>query len=255
MKKLLSIFMAAVMALSLSISVSANGDSAISIEEIDNLLREANTPESEIEAMEDELKMLIYEKTLSQGDVEYITVEKESSAGSMARSGYAIPESELKLSVSAFKVSGAEQVDIYPSYEWLVPVQPKGKDWFGYSTHSSYSCVAGERSNLIWYKLDADDNWTSGGAATYTGSSLTGYQHSGSSLGTPDFDIYLKGNFYYKVDINSSSPVKKITIGYVHDTSWGSSVSYTVGFGPFSINVTPNSNSVGYLNNNFNLVY
>lgn len=256
MKKLLSIMLAFVMVCSLTVCVSANEVSEITIEEIDALLREANTPESEIEAMEDELKRMIYENTLSQGEVEYVAVEKEEVAENMARSinGYAISESDLRLSVTAFKVSGAEQVEIYPSYEWLVPVKPKGKDYFGYSTHSCYSAVAGARSNLIWYKLDEDDAWTSSGSATYTGSSLTGYEHQGSSLGTPDFEIYIKGNFYYKVDIDST-PVKKITLGYVHDTSWGGSYSYTVGYGPFTINVAPSSSNVGYLNNNFNLVY
>lgn len=41
------------------------------------------------------------------------------------------------------------QVDIYPSYEWKVPVKPKGKDYFGYSTHSDYSVVPNEKVIFI----------------------------------------------------------------------------------------------------------
>ena len=102
--------------------------------------------------------------------------------------------------------------------------------------------------------MDKDDAWGDPDEATYTGSSLTGYEHQGSDLGTPDFKIYIKGNFYYRVDIDSSSPVKKIVLAYVHDTSWGG-YSYSVGYGPFSISVTPSSNSVGYQNNVYNLNY
>lgn len=264
MRRLSSVILVAIMIFCISIdNVSTNSmltadlpaTSTVSMEKIDALLRAANTPETEIDAMSDELKLMIYENTLSQTKAEYIPVIREEAAGNMERSQYTISKSALKLSVSAFKVSGAEQVDVYPSYEWLIPVQPKGKDWLGYSTHDSYSCVSGKRSNLIWSKMESDDNWVKSHAADYTGSSMTGYQHYGSSLGTPDFELYLKGNFYYRVDIDSSSPVKKITLAYVHDTSSGSNPSYSVGYGPFSISITSNSSNVGYQNENFDLVY
>lgn len=41
-----------------------------------------------------------------------------------------------------------------------MPTKPNGKDWFGYSTHESYSVVPSERSNLIWHKWEKEDNWT-----------------------------------------------------------------------------------------------
>lgn len=229
--------------------------STISIEEIDALLRVANTPETEINAMSDELKLMIYENTLSQTEAEYVPVVKEASTGDLIGDMYIIPESELQLSVSAFKLANVEQIDIYPCYEWLIPVQPKGKDWFGYSTHNSYSCVSGKRSNLIWYKRNKDVTWTRSEEADYTGSSMTGYQHYDSGLGTPDSELHLKGVFYYRVDIDSSSPIKRITLGYVHDTSSGSNPSYSVGYGPFSISITSNSSNVRYQNENFDLVY
>ena len=255
MKKVLSVILTLVILFCVPVHASANSVSDASIQEIDSLLREANTPESMIETMEDELKCMIYENTLSKGEVEYITVEKDSSAGSMSRAGYEISEDDLVLSVIAFKVLGKEQVEVYPSYEWKIPVKPKGKDYFAYSIHESYTAVSGARSNLMWYKINEDDEWTSDGSATYTGSSLYGYQHQGSSLGSPDFKLYLKGHFYYKVDIDVEDPVKKITLSYVHDISSGGTYSYGIGFGPYSISVNPTSNNVGYLNDNFDLVY
>lgn len=255
MKKLLSLILVSAMVFNIAIYVKANDFTEVSIDEIDNLLREANTPESKISEMDDDLKRFIYENSLSREDVEYINVEKEETTGGSARTGDQISQSELKLSVIAFKVYGQEQVAIYPTYEWLVPVKPRGKDYFGYSTHDSYSVVSNKRSNLMWYKINENDEWESDGSATYTGSSMTGYQHYGSSLGSPDFPLYLRGNFYYKVDINSTSPVKKIAIAYVHDTSSGLGLSYGIAYGPLSISVTPSSNNTRYLNNVFNLDY
>ena len=258
MKKTISLIVAACMLMGITVFAEESqtpADSKISIEVIDNLLREVNTPESQIQLMDDELKMSVYENSLSKGVVQYVDVSQEECAEPLRASGYAIPTSQLKLSVTAFKVQGKQKVDIYPSYEWLVPVKPKGKDYFGYSTHGSFSAVAGERSNVIYAKLEKNDPWASSGSATYTGTSLTGYQHSGSSLGTPDFSIYLKGHFYYQVDIDSTSPVKKIVLAYVHDTSLGSGLSYGIGYGPLSISITPNSSNVGYQNNIYNLNY
>ena len=245
-----------VLTVSMVAFTSENSASDVSIEFIDSLLREANTPESKIQQMDDELKRFIYENSLSKENVEYIEVTREEKPEiTTMAAGQEIPKSELKLSVIAYKVSGANQVEIYPSYEWLVPVKPKGKDYFGYSTHESYSVVPGRKSNLIWTKMNSGDQWGYPGAAAYMGSSFTGYEHKGIDLGTPDFPVYLKGNFYYRVDIDSSSPVKKIALGYVHDTSWGSAFSYGISFGPLSVSATPSSTNVKVQNDVYNLNY
>ena len=235
-------------------NVFANEISNINIDIIDDLLRKANTPEDKIKKMDNELKKHIYENSLSKKEVKYVDITEEQN-NNIARVNSEIPDSNLKLSVTAFKVYGKQQIDIYTSYEWLTPVKPKGKDYFGYSTHQSFSAVPGERSNLIWVKLNKNDSWFDGTPATYTGTSIYGYEHKGSSLGTPDFPIYLKGSFYYKADIDSSSPVNKIVLAYVHDTSYGSNFSYGVGYGPFSISITPSSNNVKYKNGVFELNY
>ena len=36
----------------------------------------------------------------------------------------------------------------------LFKLNKKGKDYFGYSIHDSFSAVSGERSNLIWSKVN-----------------------------------------------------------------------------------------------------
>lgn len=254
-KKIISALLVAAIVIVMSFNVFAYGIEEVTIDYIDHLLREANTPESQIEAMDDALKRTIYENSLCKADVEYIEVTREQTAGSMAKSVHDISESDLELSVVAYKESGENQVAIYPSYEWLTPIEPNGKDYFSYSTHSSFSVVPGERSNSIYAKLHSDDPWEYAGSADYTGTSVTGYEHFGDSLGTPDFPIYIKGHFYFKVDIDVANPVNKIVIAYVHDTSWGSNVSYSVGYGPLSISVTPSSNNVSYLNNAFTLHY
>lgn len=219
-------------------------------EEIDAFFENASVPKEKINELDDELKKFIINN--SGGNIEYVEVIKEEVVVPYAN-GYTISEDDLSLSVVVFK--NGNQLDIYPVYEWLTPTKPKGKDYFGYAASNSYSAVPNERSNGIWYKLEASDSWENGGSATYTGSSLYGYEHSGSSLGSPDFELYIKGCFYYKVDIESSNPVKKIAMSYVHDKSWFSSVSYGVSYGPASISVTPSSSNVGYQNGVFWLDY
>jgi|GEM_PF-2554901 len=222
--------------------------------EIDEILLKANTPKDVLDNMDDELKTMIY---LNSGeDIEYIDVEKEESKDiPMLRStGYEISDNDLEIKVLAF-VHGADQVDIYPSYEWLTPVQPVGKDYFGYTTHTDYSVVPGERSNLLWAKEYASDAWTSVGSMAYTSTAMTGFQHKGSSLGDADWDFYFKGNAYFRADIDSSNPVNKIAIAYVHDTSWTSKFSYSIGYAAAYIGITPSSSNVGYKNDVFYLNY
>ncbi len=227
----------------------------ISISEIDSLLREANTPEHVIQTMDDELKRHIYDNSLSKDKVEYIEVTQDLETSNLTKSGYTISKSELQISVVAFKVAGKEQVDIYPAYEFLVPVKPIGKDYFAYTTTADYSVVPQMRSNSVWYKLNINDTWVKGNEAVYTDTWFTGYQHSGSSLGTPDAAMYVKGNFYFRVDIDLINPTNNIRIAYVHDISGDNGVSYSVGCGPASLSITPSSSSVGYQNDVFYFDY
>lgn len=228
-------------------TVLAKDEKTVGIEEINEMLRDSNMPEDKIDELDDETKRFIYENSLSKGNVEYVEVKEENTATLNARAQDAISESELKLSVTAFKVDGQNRVDVYPAYQWLTPVKPKGKDSFGYSLSSSFSVVPDKRSNIVWYKERADLPWKQGENATYTGASLTGYQHTGKSLGTPTYPIYIKGNFYYQVDIDVSSPVKKIVMGYANDMSTGVNLSYGFQVGVFSLGFSSTSSSVRYL--------
>ena len=219
--------------------------------QLDTILRDANVPDEKLEDMDVEFKRFIIET--SGTDMEYVETVREQTPNTRAGE-YTIPTSELKLEVYAFKSGNI--LSIYPSYEWLVPVKPKGKDYFGYATSTSYSARSGERSNIIWTKFVNASNWEDNGPATYTASSLYGYQHKGSSLGTPTGKLYIRGNFHYKVDIDSSNPLKKIALAYVHDTSSGSNYSYGVSYYAASISITPGSSTnIGYQNGIFNLIY
>ncbi|MGN7762404.1 hypothetical protein [Paenibacillus sp. 22594] len=254
MKRIASLVMVLVLCISMQSAVMASS-SNVNIQDIDQILRDSGTPDNVIKGMDEDLKRLIYENSGSSPELKYVEVEKEAPKGiGLFSSGYSIPSSDLKIEVFAFKV-GSTQVDIYPTYEWLTPTKPKGKDYFGYSTHSDYSVVPGNRSNGIWSKLNAGDSWQNSGSATYTSSSLTGYEHTGSSLGTPDFPIYIKGSFHFRSDIDTTSPVNKIAISYVHDTSSGGTFGYSIGYGPAYISITPSSSNVGYSSNVYYLNY
>lgn len=225
------------------------------ISEIDEILIKANTPKEVVEKLDDELKKMIY---LNSGeDIEYIEAKKEVTEKDVSlvkSSGYEIPESDLEISVVAYK-NGTDQIDIYPSYKWKTPVRPKGKDYFGYSTHGDYSVVPGKRSNLLWVRRYTTQSWENAGSMSYTSSSMTGYEHQGSSLGNAGFDFYIKGNAYFRADIDDARPVNKIAIAYVHDTSSTSSFCYSISYGVASIGVVPSSTNVGYRNDVYYLNY
>ena len=253
MKQIVKLTLMLVMCFSFITIVNANEvNGEISIQEIDQILIEANTPQSVIDKLDDEMKKFIYSN--SGEDIEYIETTKEASDGiNMRASGYQISSNDLELSVLAFKVQG--QIDIYPSYEWKKTVKPNGKDYFAYSVTDSYSVVPGKRSNQAWYRNRTNQAWQEGATMAYTRSQFTGYEHQGITLGKPAGACYIRGNAYMRVDIDRSNPVKKIAIAYVHDTSTSSSFSYGVSYGVASIGVTPSSSNVGYLNKIFSLNY
>lgn len=219
----------------------------------DEFLLNAGTPQNVIDEMDPELKQLIYE-TSSKEAITYVETGIDPTIPQTYADGYEISSSDLAMDVTAYKTSSGK-LNIYPSYEWKIPVRPKGKDYFGYSTHSDYSVVPNERSNKVYYKLDKNDSWKSQSSLSYTGTEMTGYQHKGSSLGSPDSKMYIKANCYYQVDIDSSNPVNKIVLAYVHDTSAGGSLSYGISYQALGISITPSSSNVGYLNNVYYLEY
>ncbi|KAB3587254.1 hypothetical protein [Turicibacter sanguinis] len=255
MKQIVKLTLIFVMCFSFITTVNASEvNEEISIQEIDQILIEANTPQSVIDTLDDEMKKFIYSN--SGEDIEYIETTKEDSEGiNMRASGYQISSNDLELSVLAFKVQGQNQVDIYPSYEWKTMVKPNGKNYFAYSVTDSYSVVPGKRSNQAWYRNRTNQAWQEGATMAYTRSQITGYEHQGITLGKPAGAGYIRGNAYMRVDIDRSNPVKKIAIAYVHDTSTSSSFSYGVSYGIATIGVTPSSSNVGYLNNIFYLNY
>ena len=218
------------------------------IEEIDSILRNAGTPEDKLAAMDDETKLFIYQN--SGEDIEYIEVKEEPKLATYSNSQ--IPPEELVISVNAYK--NGNNVDIYPKYQWMVPVKPRGKDYFGYYTSTSYSVVPNVRQNTIWATFPTPVRWEISSAG-YAGSSLYGYEHRGVDLGSPDSPLYIKGNFYFQVNTLTSNPDKKISIAYVHDLSSSSSLSYGLSVGPFGFSVTPSSSKVRYSTNVYQLVY
>ncbi|MCU7198304.1 hypothetical protein [Turicibacter sanguinis] len=106
MKQIVKLTLIFVMCFSFITTVNASEvNEEISIQEIDQILIEANTPQSVIDTLDDEMKKFIYSN--SGEDIEYIETTKEDSEGiNMRASGYQISSNDLELSVLAFKVQG-----------------------------------------------------------------------------------------------------------------------------------------------------
>lgn len=243
-------------------TTSINAENITESELNDYLLLTGITSE-ELDATPYEQKVLICNTLFFDESAQYVDsslvssegiIKAENSGTNIVPLG-AIPTSDLSLSVTCWLSNG--RLLVYPTYEWKVPVKPRGKDFFGYSSSDSYSAVPRRRSNLAYIKDDFYTNgkWVADSSLDYTASALTGYQHQGGSLGTPDRAMYFKAHCFYELDIDSSNPVKKIVLSYVHDKSWGGSFSYGISYGPISISVTPYSSSVDYQNNVYYLSY
>jgi hypothetical protein len=227
--------------------------SKTSMEKINDFLSNIGVPKNKLDSMDGDLKRLIYDTNYRESKtkkIKYIEMTDEKTIPSQSRTGYQISSSDLRLSCVAIKY-GSDQVKFYPSYEWLTKTQPKGKDFFGYITTSSFSTVANAKSNLVYSRAQSYHNWTIEGSLTYTGSCFQGYEHKGSSLGTPGFPIYIKAHCYYMVDIDVTNPIRKIILSYVHDTSSGGAYNYSIYFSGFGFSFTPTSSNVGYMQKQF----
>lgn len=85
-----------------------------SINDIDKVLLYSGTPLEKLDQMDEELKRMIYE--ISGTDIAYVEMNEMDMPIMLGSNGYNISDSDLKISVSAYKSSNG-QVSIYPSYE------------------------------------------------------------------------------------------------------------------------------------------
>lgn len=261
MKKLISI----VTTISILIGVfSQTPINALSQEDLYNkFLEETGMPIEEIMAMDEAEKEIVYNTLAKDESIKYVNssllstegkIKAETDEVSVVPYGM-ISSSDLEISVKCWM--NGDKLKIYPSYEWKKPIKPKGKDSFAYTTTNSYSIVPNVRSNNVFWKDDWQTygKWLKMGTLDYSSVGLSGYTHQGQSLGNFYNSAYVKAYCHYAVDIDSSNPVNKIFISYVHDTSGSGNLSYGISLGPLSISITPYNSSVQYMTQAYYLNY
>lgn len=135
--------------------------------------------------------------------------------------------------VSSFK--SGDIIYIYPTYEFTTPKRPRGSD--GFAVQLGDAINAFEYGGKVWNKVNDNDSWTSESYHNMVASTnLYGAEYKGTQLGTPDFDIYIKGCSYIHARAGSGSD-KRINMAYVHNpnrsnfsfsiSAWGIGISYS----------------------------
>lgn len=216
----------------MNINISAN-ETMYSIEEINHILLRSGMSQVELNEMDDETKQFIIEN--SGTDLEYVPL---SATPQITRAGTA----PVSITCPSFKVmaNGEYVYDIYPIYESIGKIEPKGNDSFAFTVGDGLGVVNDHVGGMVYYREESDDAWQSM-ELSVSNTSLYGHSFYGPQLGTPDFPIYIKANCFFRAKAYSSEPDLRVNVKYVHDTS--GSVGYTIGLTAYGVNVSLASES------------
>ena len=195
----------------------------------DEFLLSTGMSQEEIDNMDPDIKEYIVANlrasTVGQ-EVEYIHAE----ASAVMQNRSIQPLSGITFSAPAWQAGGI--IHIYPTYEFTTAKRPKGADGFAFEFGNALDPY--EYGGKIWCKDINGVDWLDSGSMVANLQSITGAGFTGNQLGTPDFDVYLKGCTYAKAVAGSGSS-KKITMQYMHNPnkrSYSLSFSYQgIGFG------------------------
>lgn len=139
--------------------------------------------------------------------------------------------------VSSFK--SGDIIYIYPTYEFTTPKRPRGAD--GFAVQLGEAMRGYEYGGKYWYKVNEGDSWISeSNNYMIANTNLYGAEYKGRQLGTPDFNIYIKGCAYIHATAGESSD-KRINLAYVHNPD-KNNFSFSISAGGIGISYTPSSN-------------
>ncbi|MBQ8040749.1 MAG: hypothetical protein IJ274_12950, partial [Lachnospiraceae bacterium] len=200
MKKFLSVLLSVIMMFgAFDITFAAEADNEMSINEF---LLETGMTQEEIDRIDPDFREYIVENLKENaGSQELEFVETETVSAIEPRVNQVL--SGIEFTVSSWK-SGST-IYIYPTYEFTTAKRPRGQDSFSFQLGDAMNPHT--YGGKIWYKMDADDEWESTSSDTMTANTQTmnGAEFSGTQLGTPDFNIYIKGCAYAHANVGTGS--------------------------------------------------
>lgn len=236
--------------MALLIFVTATPVSANNIISMDSYLSSLGVPQLVLNNMSHYQKLMIYD-----------TVSSEAEFTSYREQGYmhldyerdiqirgSIPNSDLTLSVTAFKVieGGEEVYYIYPSFVWNT-LTNISNDVYGMALYPGWEVIPGQE-NLRVYISNLNGQLVQYTDVDPQTSSYSGYAYVMSDIGM--MNLRHEGHAYIHAKDKSGNSTHAISLNYAHDTSVAG-VSYSISIGPASVSISSNSNSVDYMSSNY----
>lgn len=148
--------------------------------------------------------------------------------------------SGITFTVSSWKSGGI--IYIYPTYEFTTAKRPRGKDSFSFQLGDAMAPY--DFGGKIWHRRSKSEQWSSDASDTMIANqqTLSGAEYSGTQLGTPDFNIYIKGCAYAYANAGSGTD-KRIVMNYMYNPN---GASYSISFSVHGIGVSYSSPSTVY---------
>lgn len=203
----------------------------------DEILTLAGMPQSEINAIDTDIKTFIVDDLRKSGelsDIAYLSTKEIKMP---------TPRVNQVLSGITFKVSAFKSSDviyIYPTYEFTTDKKPAGNDSFSFQLGDAL--MPYEYGGQLWYKDDRMSNWEIVDSMTANNQGFNGAEYSGKQLGTPDYSMKLKGCAYAHAKIGSGTD-KRIIMSYMHNPQ---KRSYSISFSYSGVGISYSSSNTVY---------
>ncbi len=233
MKKIISLTLVICLLFVMSINVFAN-EAGYSIEEINQFLLDSGMTQAELDELDIETRRLIIEN--SGTELEYVPL---SATPQIIRAG----DAPISFTCPAYRVTvngGYGYVyDVYPTYESTAKIKPKGNDSFAFVVGDGLRVDSGFVDATLYVREETTHSWQSD-SLSISSTSLYGNAFSGAQMGSPDFPIYFKGQFYFRAEPYSSEPDLRVNLKYIYDTT--GNIGYAIGLTAGAISVSYSSN-------------
>lgn len=205
----------------------------------DEFLLSTGMPQEQIDTLDEDIKDYIVNDVKNNADLsslEYVDADFTNTIAPRVNQVL----SGIKFYVQAFR-SGST-VYIYPTYEFTTDKRPRGYDSFSFQLGNAL--LPYSYGGQLWYKDYTMSDWAMGSTLTANTQGFNGAEYSGYQLGSPDWNMKMKGATSIHANIGSGSD-KRIIMSYMHNPNRG---SYSISFSAGGVGISYSSASTIYTN-------
>lgn len=118
------------------------------------------------------------------------------------------------INLTAYAFRNGSQINIYPTYEFTQKKRPRGKDAFSFQLGDAMRPY--DYGGQVWYMDPPVNKWQLGSSMVANTQNLNGAVYSGTQLGSPNWEMKMKGCAWVHADIGSGTD-KRIAMGYAYN--------------------------------------